>query len=213
MLSTCKPCSVHLGTVWCLHENDMLSTCKPHGVYVDTTWFLHGHHVVAMWTQHSYYMDTTWFPGKTPYGFHVVTMCTPCDFQVVTTMCQMWTPYDFHMKITLFLCGQNMVSMWLIFHHFYIISVVNRSRKIANLWKPVTSLIMVRFSIRKKFWKARGVLYQPMVSFSQISRDFGMNRDVWESSWCLWCLWHHELSRTSCFMPKSREISLIDITG
>ena len=28
-------------------------------------------------------------------------------------MCQMWTPYDFHMKITLFLCGQNMVSIWI----------------------------------------------------------------------------------------------------
>ena len=145
VVNTWEPCGVY-------HENNMLSTCKPHGVYVDKTWFLHGHHVVAMWTQHSYHMDTTLFPGfQTPYGFHVVTMCTPCGFQVVTTMCQMWTPYDFHMKITLFLCGQNMVSMWLIFHHFYIISVANRSRKIANLWKPVTSLIMVRFSIRKKF--------------------------------------------------------------
>ena len=70
MLSTCKPCSVHLETMWCLHENNMLSTCKPHGVYVDTTWFLHGHHVVAMWTQHSYHMDTTWFPGK----HHMVSM-------------------------------------------------------------------------------------------------------------------------------------------
>ena len=95
-----------------------------------------------------------------------VTMCTPCGFQVVTTMCQMWTPYDFHMKITLFLCGQNMVSMWLIFHHFYIISVANRSQKITNLWKPVTSLIMVRFSIREKVWKALGVLYLPVVSIT-----------------------------------------------
>ena len=51
-------------------------------------------------------------PRQTPYGFRVVTMCTPCNFQVVTTMCQMWTPYDFHLKITLFLCGQNMVSIW-----------------------------------------------------------------------------------------------------
>ena len=135
-------------------------------------------------------------PRQTPYGFHVVTMCTPCGFQVVTTMCQMWTPYDFHMKITLFLCGQNMVSMWLIFHHFYIISVANRSQKIANLWKPVTSLIMVRFSIREKFWKARGVLYQSVVSISQISWDFSMKQDVRESSWCLWCL-----------LVKSRKIS------
>ena len=51
-------------------------------------------------------------PRQTPYGFHVVTMCTPCGFQVVTTMFQMWTPYDFHVKITLFLCEQNMVSIW-----------------------------------------------------------------------------------------------------
>ena len=28
---------------------------------------------------------------------------------------------------------------------------------------PVTSLIMVRFSIRKKFWKALDLLYQMMV--------------------------------------------------
>ena len=28
---------------------------------------------------------------------------------------------------------------------------------------PVTSLIMVRFSIRKKFWKALGLLYQMTV--------------------------------------------------
>ena len=28
---------------------------------------------------------------------------------------------------------------------------------------PVTSLIMIRFSIRKKFWKALGLLYQMAV--------------------------------------------------
>ena len=28
---------------------------------------------------------------------------------------------------------------------------------------PVTSLIMVQFSIRKKFWKALGLLYQMIV--------------------------------------------------
>ena len=35
--------------------------------------------------------------------------------------------------------------------------------KMTNLWMPVTSLIMVQFSIRKKFWKALGVLYQMTV--------------------------------------------------
>ena len=31
---------------------------------------------------------------------------------------------------------------------------------------PVTSLIMVQFSIRKKFWKALGLLYQMMVEMT-----------------------------------------------
>ena len=35
--------------------------------------------------------------------------------------------------------------------------------KMTNLWMPVTSLIMVRFSIRKKFWKALDLLYQMIV--------------------------------------------------
>ena len=105
-----------------------------------------------------------------------------------------------------FLCGHHMVSMWLIFHHFYIISVANRSQKIANLWKPVTSLIMVQFSIRKKFWKALGLLYQTVVSISQISWDFGMKQDVRE----IWASGHHELSRTSRFMLKSHENWLMD---
>ena len=101
----------------------------------------------------------------------------------------MWTQCGFHMDTMWFLCGHHMVSMWLIFHHFYIISVANRSQKIANLWKPVTSLIMVWFSIREKFWKALGLLYQSVVSISQLSWDFSMKQDVQENSWCLWCLW------------------------
>ena len=86
-----------------------------------------------------------------------------------------------------FLCGHHMVSMWLIFHHFYIISNANRSWKLANLWKPVTSLIMVWFLIREKFWKALGLLYQFVVSISHISWDFSMKQDVRENLWCLWC--------------------------
>ena len=35
--------------------------------------------------------------------------------------------------------------------------------KMTNLWMPVTSLIMVRFSIRKKFWKALDLLYHMTV--------------------------------------------------
>ena len=102
-------------------------------------------------------------------------------------------------------------SMWLIFHHFYIISVANRSQKIANLWKPVTSLIMVWFSIREKFWKALG-LYQPVVSISQISWDFSMKRDVRENSWCLWCqkianLWKPVTSLTLILPTKIFDFS------
>ena len=35
--------------------------------------------------------------------------------------------------------------------------------KMTNFWMPATSLIMVRFSIRKKFWKALDLLYQMAV--------------------------------------------------
>ena len=120
----------------------------------------------------------------------------------------MWTQCGFHMDTMWLLCGHHMVSMWLICHHFYIISVANRSRKIANLWKPVTSLIMVRFSIRKMFWKALGLLYQPVVSISQISRDFSMKWDVRESSWCLWCLLvkSHEISAWNKMCERVRGV-------
>ena len=119
----------------------------------------------------------------------------------------MWTKCGFHMYTMWFLCGHHMVSMWLIFHHFYIISVANRSRKIANLWKPVTSLIMVRFSIRKRFLKPLGLLYQPVVSISEISWDFGMKWDVQESSWCLWCLKTPQTPRTLSHISFHAEIS------
>ena len=153
-------------------------------------WFPCWHKVVTILTPHGFQVYTTWFAC----GQHVVSMWTPCGFQEDTTVFQMWTSYDFHVKITLFLYGQNMVSIWTPcsfhvdtmwvphghhvvfmwtphglhvtdFHHFHITSVANRSWKIANLWKPVTSLIMVRFSIRKKFWKALGVLYQLVLFF------------------------------------------------
>ena len=39
---------------------------------------------------------------------------------------------------------------------------------------PVTSLIMVRYSIRKKFWKALGLLYQMTV---------GMTGKQWGKRW------------------------------
>ena len=60
--------------------------------------------------------------------------------------------------------GHHVVSMWTPhgFHvtDFYITSVANRSLKIANLWMPLTSLIMVQFSICKMFLKALDLLYQ-----------------------------------------------------
>ena len=149
----------------------------------NTKWFPCGYHVHTMWV-------SRWSPQCVKSGHHMISI---------------WKSHCFYVDKTWF-------SIWLVFHHFYIISVANRSQKIANLWKPVTSLIMVWFSICKKFWKARGVLYKLLVSISQISWDFGMKQDVRESSWCLWCLWHHKLSCTSCLMPKSCEIWLIDTT-
>ena len=115
-------------------------------------WCPHGHHVVSMLTQCGYHVDTTWFPGvhymvcmKTAWFFHVDTMWFWHGHHVVS-MC---TPHGFHVTD---------------FHHFYITSFANRSWKIANLWRPVTSLIMIKFSICKNFWKALDLFYQ-LVSF------------------------------------------------
>ena len=46
-----------------------------------------------------------------------------------------------------------------------------RSWIMKKLWKPVTSLIMVRFSIQKKFWKALDLFYH-FLSFPVVSRRF-----------------------------------------
>ena len=50
--------------------------------------------------------------------------------------------------------------------------------KMTNLWMPVTSLIMVRFSIRKKFWKALGLLYQMTVE--TIGKWWGKQQGKWQ---------------------------------
>ena len=75
----------------------------------------------------------------------------------------MWTACGLHVDTMWFPCGPHVVSRW-IPHHFQITSVANWSRKLTNFWKPVTSLIMVWFSIHKKFCKALGLLYQLVVS-------------------------------------------------
>ena len=54
--------------------------------------------------------------------------------------------------------------------------------KMTNLWMPVTSLIMVRFSIHKKFWKALDLLYQMTVEMTgnnggNDGNDGGNNRN------------------------------------
>ena len=126
-------------------------------------------------------METTWYP----HGNQVVPTEKPCGVNVVTTLCphvyknhmvskyhvetmlfSCWhhmvsrcIPHGLHVDSMWFPCGPHVVSRW-IPHHFQTTSVANWSRKLTNLWKPVTSLIMVRFSIRKKFWKALGLLYQ-----------------------------------------------------
>ena len=135
VVSTCKPCGVHMETTWYPHGNHMLSTCKPCGIHLETMWSQYGNHAVSTWKQHGFYLvhghhvvsvhtsghnvvttltphgfqvDTTWFPC----GYHVVSMCTTCGVQVDNTWVQMWTLHDFHVKTTLFPCGHHIVSTW-----------------------------------------------------------------------------------------------------
>ena len=77
-------------------------------------------------------------------------------------MVSRWIPHGLHVDSMWFPCGPHVVSRW-IPHHFQIPSFANWSRKLTNLWKPITSLIMVWFSICKKFSKAVGLLYQLVV--------------------------------------------------
>ena len=62
-------------------------------------------------------------------------------------------------------------------------SVAIRSWKMTNLWMPVTSLIMVWFSIRKKFWKALDLLYQVTV---ETTRKQWKQRKWWEKQQKWW---------------------------
>ena len=52
--------------------------------------------------------------------------------------------------------------------------------KMTNLWMPVTSLIMVRFSIRKKFWKALDLLYHMTVETT--GKRWG-KQQKWRAKW------------------------------
>ena len=151
----------------CPHGNHVVFICRPHGIHVETMWCPHGHHVVFMWTQHGYNMDTMWLPSgccmvsilfSKPCAVNVETTWCPCGNHVVST----WKPHGIHMETTWCTCGYQFFGQ---FYHFRVTSVVIRSRKVTNLWKPVTSLIMVWFSIRKKFWKALDLLYLFVVFF------------------------------------------------
>ena len=159
-----NPCVVHLETTCCAHGKHMVSTWKPGGIHLETMWCQCGNHIVS----------TSVYRNHMVSMYHVKTMLFSCWHSMVTIL----TPHGFQVDTTWFACGQHVVSMWTpcgfqcgphvvsrwIPHHFQITSVANWSRKLTNLWKPVTSLIIVWFSIRKKFWKALGLLYQLVVS-------------------------------------------------
>ena len=89
-----------------------------------------------MWKQCGFHMETMWCPHLKPYGVHTETTWYPHGNHVVT----IWTPHVFHVDTKTW----YVMSLQLLF----------RSRKVNNLWMPVTSLIIVWFSIREKFWKA-----------------------------------------------------------
>ena len=95
-----------------------------------------------------------WFP----HGNHVMskfeTMWCPQRNHMVPT----WKSCGDHMDITCIPCGhQDMIC--------YVTWVAIRIRKITNLWMPVTSLIIVWFSIHEKFWKALSLFYQMVISY------------------------------------------------
>ena len=52
-------------------------------------------------------------------------------------MCQMWTPYDFLVKITLFLCGQNMVS----YGHHVVTMLTQCDYHMVFRWTPYGSYV------------------------------------------------------------------------
>ena len=129
----------------------MISIWKPCGFHVDITRLPHGHHVISRLKSFDVNVETMWYPC----GNHVVSRRCSHGNHVVST----WKPCGVHMVIMLCLHGNHMAMWKPIFGQFSSFPCYFRSRKITNLWKPVTSLIMVRFSIRKKFWKAHGLLY------------------------------------------------------
>ena len=92
-------------------------------------------------------------------GNHLMSMWKQCSVHLETT----WCPHGNHVVSTYCPCRYQFSTN---FHHFHVTSVDNRSWKMTKLWKPVTSLIMVWFSICKMFWKAHGLLYHFVVSFS-----------------------------------------------
>ena len=119
-----------------------------------------------------FHMETMWCPHLKPctwksYGVHMEAIWFPCGNHIVST----WESCGDHMDTIWWTqCGYQVDTTWFPCEHqdirSYVTSVAIRSWKMTNLWMPVTSLIMVRFSIRKKFWKALGLLYQMLVKIT-----------------------------------------------
>ena len=119
---------------------------KPHGVL----WFPHGHHVVSMLIQNGYNVDTRWFSCEQHHFYPLQIRSRAMKTRSRLYLLLDYPPHDRYQFLT-------------DFHHFQINSVAIRSRKITNLWKPITFLIMIQFSIYKRFWKALDLLYQLVV--------------------------------------------------
>ena len=237
MVSTWKPCGVHLNRTWCPCKNHVVSTWKPCGVHiwnhvvstwkldsvhVETTWYPYGNHVVSTWITHGVHVATMLCPYRNhmvsmwkPHCFHMETMwcphLKPCGVHLETTLCphrshmvSRWKSYGDHMDTTCIPCGhEDIIS--------YVTSDAIRSRKITNIWMPVTSLILVWFSIRKKFWKALDILYQIMVimlflvipisvkshKISQVSSAMS-SASVNQGSWLVSLGWSHDFGVRYC---------------
>ena len=127
-------------------------------------------HVVPTWKSDGVHMEAIWFPC----GNHIVSTWESCGDHMDTIW---WTQCGYQVDTTWFPCEHQDIRS-------YVTSVAIRSWKMTNLWMPVTSLIMVRFSIRKKFWKTLGLLYQTTIEMTgKWWKQWGKWWKQWEKWW------------------------------
>ena len=106
-----------------------------------------------------------------------------------------------------------------IFHFFHDQDTLPKwNKKMTNLWKTVTSLIMVRFSIREKFWKALDLLYQitlfkpkSHILFYPKSHEISLKQSFWlKQSFGYFSTLFNETSHSKLLLRcNSHQISLV----